>query len=255
MIKTLREANEKKYYVAKRTYDSDNIYINGDSFDDELYNENCFTFGGSIKDIGNQVARNLFREAFDEDRLVSFQDFLDGYGSYYTQERTSSMSEDEQWESYLRAIKYFVLDPSVSDRDVEKIANACKDIDYSYDEKQEIGILILNTCLGGNWKVTGINGSVQGEHLYLCYNSDKLDEIDINVIEMICFNTYDSFMVTEDTYTMEEIENGAYYYFNGGKHRFNSGMVCDVFDWDKTKEEIANQVGCNPDEIYIVDEY
>lgn len=263
MIKTLREANEKKYYVAQRTYDAYNIWVysssDGSHFEDEWYDDNCFTFGSRFVNAGNQKAYNMFKLAYgDDDTIPSFQDFLDYGGWGYTSDRLSNMTDDEQWEAYLNDIGYnytSLYNEGKGKQVVEKIAELCKDRDYSEEENEEIGIAILNAYLGGDWKVTEIHGSNQGEWTNLCYNSSELSESAIDMIEMMYFETFDSYVVTDDMYTEEEIENGAYYTFSGGKHRFNSGMVCDVFDWDKTKEEIADRVGCSEDEIYIVDEY
>lgn len=252
MIRTLREASgDKRYHVAERAENYENWYINNSHFDDDLYDDNCFTFGNrNFDEIGNSDAIDIFNLAYGDDTIPSFEDFTN-YGGYITTEdEIERMSDDEKWQSYLDNIGmgYTSLYNDGKESLVKRIAEICKNRDYSDENNEEIGITLLNACLGGNWKITEIHGSVQGEWCRLCYDSTQLKDSDVRIIEMMCFNTYDSYVVSEETYTEEEIMNKEY---------LNSmnDITCDVFDWNNVKEELADKTGYSQSEIYIVDEY
>jgi len=93
----------------------------------------------------------------------------------------------------------------------------------------------MTLMTGNEWECGRLHGSVQRDIATVVYDTTKIDKKDLEILEIEFFNTGTDFQVEID-----------------GEYELN--VYCYSWDEEDMKKEIADAVGCNPEDV-ILDTY
>lgn len=104
--------------------------------------------------------------------------------------------------------------------------------EWSLTSDPELCARALTLMTGNVWESAILHGSVQGEWQNCIYDTTKITAEDLRRIETAYFNTGSEFQIEID-----------------GEYEMN--VYCYSWDEEGIKQEIADEVGCNPEDVVL----
>ena len=231
----------KKYYVAKQIapeYQESpmltcGMFENFDTWEDVSFMGNNHLIERETP-ILEEILANIDDACCDYYELVnnpisspysSIAEIVDDYFTYTTENKPTT---DAEWEEIFTAWP-----------------------DSRGAEERNILCSILSLLTGKEYDWKQITGSCQSDWQYIYYPADEYDKKAIEHLEAEYFNTGEEWLIFEEPVEIEEskLENACE--IAEEEYSFTFTVYCTSWKDEEKRKEIADEIGCNPEEVLL----
>ena len=235
----------KKYYVAKQIapeYQESPMFLSHD-FEDFFNWENVSFFGNhELMERKIPILEEIL-DCIDDACSDYFELVNNPISSPY-----SSITEIVE-EYFLPLVNYGQDAGKDKEKEWEEIFTAWPD--SRNDEEKTILCSILSLLTEREYVWKQITGSCQSDWQYIYYPSDEYDKKAIEQLESEYFNEGTEWLVYEEPVEIEESEMENACEIAEDEDSLAFTVYCTSWNDEEKRKEIADGIGCNPDEVLL----
>ena len=228
----------KKYYVAKQIapeYQESPMFLSHDF--ENFYNWEDVSFFGNHDLMERKTP--ILETILDciDDACTDYFKFINEYSCCPYDSITEIVKE------------YFPSCESTTETEWEEVFTAWPDSRSNEERNILCDILSLVTGKEFDWKQ--ITGSCQSDWQYIYYPSDEYDKKAIEQLEAEYFNEGEEWKVHEEPVEIEESELENACEIAEEEDSLTFTVYCTSWKDEEKRKEIADAIGCNPDEVLL----